>query len=355
MCSPMSRIGHLLTLAALAVSACGDDGGSTVRNDAAADSPGMIDAALPAGCDYVEQRDATNDDVSPATGTAEVTNLIVATHTAICGNFEHTHFDGDITVDIDAYRIAVASDTDVLVRISGAGAEGIELVGVDIYGGPQLDQRVGGVTFYGDHGVTAVHLAPGTYELLPFALNSAAITATVPYKMSIDRDMPATRCTDLTTGGYAEANDGGTSTGNDMVSLPSGGPPALTTSTADSPEPSGVTVMPATSSRLTGSAADVTIADRYEDKDTFAFATDATANELTVRLSWTTAANVDFFVLEAGNPGPVWTSTDPTAKPETNMFSLKPSTNYWLLVGAKPGSGLPAPYSATLCGAVFTP
>lgn len=352
----MSLTRSSVVVVVLAVSACGgDDGGSQHSDAAVTDTLQTSDAALPAGCDYVEQRDTTNDDVAPATGTAEVTNLIVATHTAICGNFEHTHFDGDITVDIDAYRIGVASDTDVLFRIAGAGSENIELVGVDIYGGPQLDQRVGGVTFYGDHGVTAVHLAPGTYEVLPFALNSAAITATVPYKLSIDRDMPATRCMDLASGGYAEATDGSSSTGNDVVALPSGAPPALTASTADNPEPSGITVVPAMSSRLTGSAADVTTADRYEDKDTFAFATDATANELTVRLAWTTAANLDFFVFEAGNPGPVWTSTDTTANAETNMFSLKPSSSYWLLVGAKPGTGLPAPYSATLCGAVFTP
>ena len=41
---------------------------------------------------------------------------------------------------------------------------------------------------------------------------------------------------------------------------------------------------------------------------------------------------------------------------EAATFSVKPGTAYWLLVGAKAGgTGLPASYSATLCGAAFTP
>src|ERR1043165_5724181 len=95
-------------LALLLLAACGDDGG-TVTPDAAVSVDAPVDA-LPAGCDYVEQRDGTNDTVAPATGSAEVTGLALGQRIVVCGAFEHTHFDGDITVDIDAYRMQLDGD-----------------------------------------------------------------------------------------------------------------------------------------------------------------------------------------------------------------------------------------------------
>ena len=117
------------------------------------------------------------------------------------------HFDGDITVDIDGYTVAVASDTDVLVRITGAGAENIELVGVDIYGGPGLATHVGANTFYGDHGVTALHLTPGTYELVPVRAQYSRDHRERPVSRHVETDNPATRCVELTTGGFTEGSD----------------------------------------------------------------------------------------------------------------------------------------------------
>ncbi|HUS32262.1 MAG TPA: hypothetical protein VMZ53_27365, partial [Kofleriaceae bacterium] len=120
---------------------------------------------------------------------------------------------------------------------------------------------------------------------------------------------------------------------------------------SDNPESTNVTVTATSNNRFSGSAADVT-ADKYEDKDTYAFVTGA-ANELTVRLGWTGAANLDFFIFEAGSAAPVWRADGTTGTAETQTFSVKPSSNYWLLVGAKGSSGLPAPYSATLCGGSY--
>jgi hypothetical protein len=94
----------------------------------------------------------------------------------------------------------------------------------------------------------------------------------------------------------------------------------------------------------------VTTADDYEDKDTYAFSTGG-ANELTLRLSWSGAANLDYYVFEAGTTTAVEHQTTMTAGAENSIFSLERNSNYWLWVGAKTGSsGLPAPYSATLCG-----
>ncbi len=354
-----STLAILAVLAVTTLFACGDDKTKTGIDAPVIDAQidAEIDAPLtPGRCDYQEANDLTNDDVPPATGAPEQTGQTFTSRTVVCGTFASTHFDGDITVDIDGYVITLASDADVVVTLHGAGAEAIELVGLDIYVGPAFTSRVGGNTFYGDHGVTTVHLVAGTYELSAFALASAAIAAPVAYEIQVVADQPATRCPELTTGGYAEANDGAASVGNDMITIPSGSPPALTASAADVPEPSTIVIAPASSSRISGSAANVTLVDQYEDKDSYAIATDATTNELAVRLTWAGAANLDYFLFEENNPDPVVRVTDSVVPPELRLFSVKPSTNYWLLVGAKVGSaGLPAAYSATLCGARFTP
>jgi hypothetical protein len=341
-----------IALPVLVVAACGGD-----DSPATPDAPVEIDASsIPAGCDYLEQQDATNDDVPPATGSPEMTGVTLGARNILCGTFDSTHFDGDITVDIDGFVVTVPTDRDVLVRIHGTGAEAIELVGVDVYTGADLTTFVGSSTFYGDHGVASLHLAAGTYELVAISLNGTAIASPVAYRIELDTDTPA-RCPEITTGGFAEASDGVMSTGNDMVRIPSGMPPSLTP-TADNPEPSGLTLAPAASSRVTGSAADVTLADQYEDKDTFAFMTGAGTNELTVRLTWPgAAANLDFLLFEAGNPAPVIRAiTAANQSPELRTFSVKPGTSYWLLVGAKAGStGFPIAYTASMCGVGFTP
>lgn len=346
-------------LAACLLAACGPSS-SAPPDGRVLDAPRTDDApadAPPSGCDYTEQHDATNDDVSDPPGTPEQTGLTAGARTVVCGNFEHTHFDGDITADIDGYVLSVPSETDVLVRLHGAGAEAIEYAGVDVYGGATFGTLVGSATFYGDHGVAALHLPAGSYELAAFALSSAALSSTIAYELEVTTDTPATRCPEVASGGYAETHDGADSTDNDVVTIPDGAPPALTASATDAPEPTGLTLEPG-ATRVTGSAADVTTTDQYEDKDTFAFTTGASTNELAVRLTWPgTGANLDYLVFEAGDPSPVFRAiaTAPQA-PELRTFSVKPNTSYWLLVGAKTGSaGLPVTYAASLCSAAFVP
>jgi hypothetical protein len=332
--------------------ACGDDGQS-VTADAAID--GRPDA-VPSGCDYTESSDLTNDTLA-AGGVAEDTGISFVDRAVVCGTFDHTHFDGDITVDIDAYTITVGVTTDVLVRIKGQGAAAIELVGVDIYGGANLTTLVGVLTFYGNHGVTAVRLEPGTYELLAFALSSAPITQPVAYRLEVVSDSPEVRCPEVTSGGYTEANDGATNSGNDVVRLPSGQPPSLTPLTTDNPEPTGIVLASGLNIRIAGNAADIPNPDLYEDKDTYAFATGPMANEMTVRLTWSgTGSNLDFILFEAGDPQPIVRGNSTSqAGLELDTFAVKPSRDYWLLVGARAGTTVPVAYNATLCGASFTP
>lgn len=350
----------LLPLPLLALVACGDDGSATpdapAGVDAAPDAP--PDAPMQAGCDYTEQRDLTNDDVSDPPGTPEETGLTFTTRTVVCGTFESTHFDGDITVDIDGYVLTLAADADVLIRLHGAGLTGPELVGVDVYTGATFGTLVGSNSVIGTHAVTALRLPAGRYELVPFALDGAAIAASLPYKLEVSVDMPATRCPEVMTGGFAEANDGGASINNDMVRLVSGTPPALTASPTDMPEPTALTLAAGANTRVTGSSADVAVADLYEDVDTFAIATGAGVDELAVRLTWPgTTTNLDFILFEAGNADPVLRAIGTaTTAPELRTFGVKPATSYWLLVGGKAGTaGLPATYTASLCGATFTP
>jgi len=299
------------------------------------------------GCDWHEQHDSTNDNTVPAPGIAEATGLTVGTKTTICGIFQSNHYDGSTTVDVDDYAIQIAADTDVIVRLTGAGIGALEYSGLDIYNAAET-AKVGGNTVYGDHAVTGVHLAPGTYSLSPFVLASQAITADVPYKIELATDSLATRCPPITTGGFAETETT-PNTANNVVTFSTAASASLTASTTDAPETSGITTGATSTNRISGSAADLTTADKYEDKDTYAFATGA-ANELTVRLTWTGAADLEFYVFEAGNPSPVELALGNTAGAENDFFSLKPNSNYWFTVAANPGAGLPAAYSATLCG-----
>jgi hypothetical protein len=354
----MTRTARSLVLL-VAVAACGDDGGNGKDPDARVTDMQVIDG-LPEGCDYAELSDATNDDVSMPPGTPEATGLTFRDDTVICGQFDSTHFDGDITIDVDGYTFTVANETDALVRIRASGAAAIELVGIDIYTGANLTTSAGGVTFYGDHGVSSIHFMPGTYELAAFALHTEAIAAPVSYELEMVIDTPALRCPELLTGGYPETldNGGNGNNGNDMVTIPMGAAPALSASATDNAENTNFTLSPSGDQRITGSAANITTADLYEDKDTFAFSTGSQPNELTVRLAWASNenTNLDFFLFEATTPTVVTRAIAASnTGPEAKTFSVKPNTAYWLTVAAKPAAALPTPYSVTLCTQHFTP
>lgn len=342
----------------LGASACGDDKDPNTTPDAPR-ADGGVDAVLTDGppddasngCDYVEQRDLTNDNIV-GDGPAEETGVTFTSRSVVCGSLASTHYDEEeLIVDVDAYRFTVAAEGDVLVRFAGA-AQDIVFVGVDVYGGKDFTDFVGGNTFYGDHGVVALHLAAGDYELSAFALNETAATSDVAYAIEVIADDPATRCAAVTSGGFVEANDQAASINNDVITIPSGAPPALTPSAADAPEATELT-LGTQPTRITGTAADVVLTDQYEDKDTYLVLTGVDTNELSIRVDTASTANLDVFISEAGVVPPIFRSTRTTA-PETTIVPLKPASAYWITVGARTGStGLPAAYSASLCGASY--
>jgi hypothetical protein len=310
-----------------------------------------IDGPPLANCDYTEQSDATNDTLD--TGTGEATQVQVGGAVkSLCGSFASTHFDGDIVVDADAFHVTVATEGDYVIRLE-TNAAGLELSGVEVYSGASFTTLVGTATWYGDHGVTSVHLVPGTYELLAFALNGAAIAAPIDYRIKVTDDSP-TRCVAITTGGIVEAHDGPDSTGNDMYSIPGGSPIVVTANAADTPEAGG-TITPGTDVRFSGSLADVD-EDLYEDRDTFSFDVPNGTNELSVRLDWTGTGDLDIMLFEgAVLPPETRVVGTATTGPETLFYSIKSGVTYSILFAASTGATLPIPYSATLCAASYVP
>lgn len=338
---------HALSVLTLLV-ACGDDGGS-VKVDAGNTAIDTMVSDAPSDCDYTEQSDLTND--TSETGTAEATGLTFTTKSVVCGTIDHTHFDG-LTVDADAYTLSVAADTDVIVRMVAPQGASLELFGIDIYPGTS-STPLALTYYYGNHAVMIARVPAGTFELLPYALASAQATSSVPYKIEVTTDMPDMRCPELTTGGYTEANDGPQDTGNDVISYPMGNPPAIGSGTA---EPTNIVIAPDFSNRIVGDSANVTATDKYEDTDTFLFATGAGTNELTVRLDWATAAtNLDWILYEKNTTNGVgFGVATSTTGPELKMFAVKPNAEYWLAVSGAVGTNNVA-YNATLCGAQFNP
>ncbi|MFN0253073.1 MAG: hypothetical protein ACKV2T_39740 [Kofleriaceae bacterium] len=304
---------------------CGDDGTSPSdagTSDSRTDS--STEDGPTTGCDYTEESDATND--TTGNGTAEVTQLTVnPLLTTLCGSFASDHHD-DITVDVDAFRVTVATEMDLVVRLE-ANAGSLELSGVDVYSGPTFGTLVGSATWYGDHGVTSVRLVPGTYEILPYALNSTPAASTIEYRVKLSEDTP-TRCMPITTGGIVESHDGTDSTGNDIYSIPSGSPIAFTANNADTPEAGG-TITPGTNVRFSGSLADVMASDQYEDRDTFLFDVPNGANELSVRLDWQGTGDLDIMLFEgAVLPPEKRAIKTATTGPETLFYSIKAGVTY---------------------------
>lgn len=337
---------------------CGDDGKASGQDggpgeDSQSGSDGSVDGPPQASCDYTELRDGTNDTLQ-SSGIAEATGVQVDTTVkTLCGSIASDHFDGDITVDADAYHFTIATEGDYVVRFE-ANAASLELSGVEVYSGSAFDTLVGKANWYGDHGVTSVHLAPGTYELLAFALNSAAITAPIDYRIKLTLDSP-TRCVAITTGGIVESHDGANSAGNDVYTIPNGNPIALTPSNADTPEAGG-TITPGTDVRFSGSLADVAVTDQYEDKDTFSFDVPNGANELGVRLDWQGTGDLDIMLFEGTVlPPEVRVIGTATTGPETLFYSIKAGVTYNILFGVTTGATLPIAYSATLCAASYVP
>jgi hypothetical protein len=188
-------------------------------------------------------------------------------------------------------------------------------------------------------------LPAGSYGI---AVRAVGPTPAVPieYHATITADVPGCHVTTAAT--YTES-----AAANDLVEVRFTGDPALRrvlTAAADAPEPTGATFAPATSARFTGTSASVDAPDDYRDRDAYVVTTGAETDTLSVRLDWTGAADLDFFVFPANVPEIAGASQVTTASPELATFAVLPSTTYWLWIGAyDTSSGLPITYDASIC------
>ena len=337
--------------------ACGGGGSSNDTPDAASDVDVFVqlDAPVVPGCGYSESADATNN-TSP---TAEATGVAFTTASSICGTVNNGHFTSGAIVDIDTYKFSVTADSDLLVHLTGTGLETLGRVVIQVGSTAGMQRNLG--IFEGDHGTVSVRLPVGEYVVAVTGLSGADIAAGVPYRLALVADAPAARCAKVTAAAtFTEANDGAGNIGNDMITIDEAANPTtkLTVSTADNPEPTGLTTAAGMKYRLAGSSGNVDPADDYEDRDTFAFTTGATTNQLSVRINWaSTAADFDFKVFPVANVLSVTGGlASSLVEDEFQTFAVKPNTTYWLWIGAYDGAtGQPTLYDATLCADAFTP
>lgn len=356
-------------LVAPVLAACGGDGGAKpdafiVHADAPIDNP-----PPPPGCSYGELRDTTNDDDGVTAGNApEDTMVMHSSATVLCGSFNIARYEaGTQKVDADAYTFNLPAAGTLYMQLYGTGLDALSEVRFAVYGGSAFDTLQMSGVFQGDHAAMSVPLESGTYEVYIQAFNATAPASDVGYKVKITADTTTTNCALLTTGGYAEARDAATTNlGNDMivVDLDANGP-EFTTSTADQPEPTALTIDATGSSRFSGNA-DITTAataTTYIDRDTFEIKTGAATHEISIRTAWATAtADLDVVVFEKPAPTdmtPFELSTSAATgmgpSEELNTIAVKPNTSYWVWIGNWNGSTTVAPYAATICGRGYTP
>ncbi|MBL0215018.1 MAG: hypothetical protein IPQ07_14170 [Myxococcales bacterium] len=348
-----------------AVTACG--GGSSDKPDAfvvVVDAP-PDSPPPPPGCEYGELRDDTNDDYETQTGSAEEVNVPYGGTMVLCGTVHSNHF-ADGAIDNDSYAVTVPNGADVYVTLTGAGLEAIEDVSLEVWTGQSFGDFVSSGGFAVNHSATSIHLDAGSYEFSMRAYAAAAITTPVSYKIRIVPDMPLTRCGHLTTGGFAEAGDGGANLGNDMVAVDdnaaTGTPTRTFTLATDAPEATGLTIAPDMKYRVSGTSAGNAVMGTYRDRDTYEFTTGATTNEIAIRVNWPgTTSDLDWLLLNKPAAGATVVSTQGSARvtslmeDEFETIAVKPNTAYWLWVGGWGENPVtPVTYDATICGQTFT-
>lgn len=356
---------HTLSLAtglAVALAACGDDGGSGPDAYVGSDGGPPADARTGA-CDHAETDDAGNDT------TAEATGLVTGPRgLAICGHLD-PRAPVENVVDVDRYTFEVGRAGAFLVRVDGNVGQNLALVASETILATGGDGSFRGDGLYiGDHLVYFTLLEAGAFEVSVRGLHTTQPEVAVPYTITIVEDTPETRCASVTGAtAYAEAADTATNTGNDVATV-TWTPMFETMQTAavtDAPEPSGtaLAITAGMSYKATGSAGipNGGALDAYRDRDTYVIATGGSTNELAIRLTWADAdADLDFllFAVPSGTAAPVpiafGTLASNTAPEFTTTATLR-STQYWLWVGHYDGADVSKDYELTFCGYDYNP
>lgn len=354
----------------LALIACGDNSDQQQPVDAHFPDSKMIDAPSNT-CEYTEANDAGNDDLF-GSGAAETTNLTFTTSKlTFCGKIDNTHYDsGSTLVDHDSFKVHVPSGAGVKLTMSGAGAEALNTVLIEVYDSVSGTDGVG--TFLGNHAAAGVQLIPGDYVVEMSAFHTAAPTTPISYRLTLAPAELTTQCPHVTTGGYTEGHDGTNADGNDMIEVRYGSANTphrqFTALPTDTPEDTSTgtgsfTVAPGMNYRATGINSTATVTpvswmDSFQDRDTYAIKTGANTNEISLRLNWA-ATTMDFDMMvfkEATLPEFSDAYLNSNMEPEFITTAVQPNSTYWVWVGADDAStGQPVNYDLSVCGATFTP
>ena len=362
-------------LLALLSAACsgGDDGASAdggPASDGGATAPDPdarpVGPVVDCSADHQESAEATNDPVTVDGGSAEATGFALGPDSApftVCGQIDPEQAS-QRSVDADYYRFEVRGTDPVNVRITlHAAAEETGALSLHLY---QVDEGIpvflaAGPLRLGRALVAGLELEPGTYWLA--ALGRYPLPDDViPYSIQIERN---TLSCPAAAGDpdHAEAGDGGSSRGNDVVSILY---PAfeLTGSGSDQPESTGLVLDGAAeraARHIRGVSAEVgSDGDDYLDRDTYLVTAGAATNELEIRLTWPDGdVDLDLFLFAAGDPdsdvsGGLGTTIG-EQRDEVFTVAVLPGQAYWLWVGAfddRTAGGatdLPVTYDLSLC------
>jgi hypothetical protein len=347
--------------------ACGDNNDKPLPPDAKTPDTPMVDAFVPT-CEFTEANDAGNDDLF-GTGSPEATNkTFAAAKVTICGTIDNTHYDSNsLLVDSDSFTLHVANDRGARLYLTGAGAEALTTVLIEIYDNVSGTDAVG--TFLGDHAAAGIELVAGDYTVTMSAFHTAAATTAIPYRLTLAPADLGMVCPHVTTAAsYTENHDLATADGNDVLEVRYGANTPhrkLTDNVADTPEDTSTafTVAPAMNYRVTGTNSSPTVAplswmDAYQDRDTYLVTTGSATNELSLRVNWSsTTMDFDMMVFKENEVVEFADAyQNANMEPEFLTIAVKPSSKYWIWIAADDAStGQPVNYDLTVCGATFTP
>jgi hypothetical protein len=311
-------------------------------------------------CNYREATDTNSGEI------AELTGLVIDNLSAsVCGRIDGGHYDvANQIVDTDRFRLTIGGTGDILVQLVGdTSASLFSEIDVRVFDTSRFPKLVAAGRLdlaLADHLAFAAQLDPGDYDFVVAAQAPGDLSGTSDYRLRVSPG-PAKRCpVPMGEVDYREAHDGPDATGNDMVDVDFKRSVWLTRSSG-APEPTRLSVRARDSFRLSGESAAIdptTRNDEYLDRDTFAIHTDSTANELSVRLDWSSTtdagADLDYLVIEPSTLAAVAiANTTSVTEHEFQTFAVKPSTDYWIWVGAFKGSSGATPFDLAVCGGHF--
>lgn len=290
-------------------------------------------------CEVHETDDTANDTA------AEDAGLSLSHLHDVCGVVDPGHFANGV-VDTDRYKLSLPADATVLVRITGDDAlkvlDGFVVRFYDTTANPRLYAEV---PFHGDHGAQLVDLPAGDYVMAVTASAGGNPSAAIAYRVEL---LLGPACAPATSTPYSEGT-----ADNDAVSVSFANSPVVS-GMSGTPEDTKLVATASSTLHIAGTSDGAAHTDSYDDRDSFVFRTDDTANELIVRLDWADqTADLDFYLFDSDLDIVAAGDLGAPGLQEIRAVPVEPNRSYLLWVGGFKGTHAPASYDATLCGTHF--